>query len=449
MREDFIYRNLEIAKSRAEAAEVIQVNSETTSVQFKAGRLATVETKYESGVGLRVIVDGRIGFSSTTDDSKAEELVGNAVSSARFGQAARFELPGSVEWAHNDKSSPASGVDDLKLVDEHVLNFTLQKAVEEGRKAIELIKEARPEVLTDILIGKTRKQVRIVNTSGLDRSYEKTVFRYYIMGMVVNDQGFLLVEEGRTSGKLRLETEGYVGSLVRKVKLADAVAEVKTGRMPVIFVPEVLADLLEALEIGTNGKMVQKGSSPLANRIGEPLLDKRLTIVDDGRIDYGVGSAPFDGEGVPTGRTVLFENGVLRGYLFDLQTAGIMGCRPTGNGGRGFDSLPTPETTNLVIHPDKTPLEEMIGSLESGLIVYQALGGGQSNLMAGDFSLNVHLGYRIEKGMITGRVKDTMISGNIYHLLKDLVAVGDRCEEIGNLQVPPLCLPDVSVASGI
>jgi PmbA protein len=216
--------------------------------------------------------------------------------------------------------------------------------------------------------------------------------------------------------------------------------------MSVIFTSEPLVSLLMALEMGTSGKRVQKRSSPLTGRIGEEILDPRVSIFDDGRLDYGVGSAPFDGEGVPTQRTALFDHGTLRAFTYDLQTAGMMGAVSTGNGGRDFSSLPVPMTTNFAMETGDTSLERMISSIAEGVLVHGVIGGGQSNLIAGDFSVNVGLGYKIEKGHLVGRVKDTMVAGNVYDILKNnLAAVGDRIETQGNYHLPALQFSDLSV----
>jgi len=218
--------------------------------------------------------------------------------------------------------------------------------------------------------------------------------------------------------------------------------------MNVIFIPEAMSNLLHAIQIGTNGKQVQKGASPLTDRIDEKLLDERISIWDDGTLDYGVGSAPFDDEGVQTQKTPLFETGVLKGFLFDLQTAGIMNAKPTGNGSRGYDSLPLPGNNNLVVSPGKLSLDNMIKSVKEGIIVHDVIGGGQSNLLAGDFSVNIGLGYKIENGEIVGRVKDTMVAGNVYDAFQNIVGLGAEVEEIeGTLRTPAFYFRELNVAS--
>lgn len=426
---------LNLALKGADSAEVIGVESEWTSIEFKAGRLNSVETGYTIGAGLRVVKEGKIGFSSTTDLSRKAELVDYALASIRFGQEARFEFPDKADFRPVDVVDPA------------LEDFRVEDGIAEGRKAVDLIWQKDRTIHVEIQIGVKNSGVRVLNSRGLDEGYEKTTFSYHITGMVVSDQGFLWVEEGVSSGRLRLETEELVGRLLQKVELARNIAQVENKSMPVIFAARAMPNLLAALQLGTNGKQVQKGASPLAGREGEKILDPRITIFDDGTLGLGWGSAPFDGEGVPCGRTSLFEKGVLRGYIFDLQTAGLMDTRSTGNARRSHDSLPAPGFTNLVVEPGDTTLEEMIKNTGEGLLVYSVLGGGQSNLLAGDFSLNVMLGYKIERGQLVGWVKDTMVAGNVYQALNELAAVGREVEEIGGFMVPPFHFQRLNVVS--
>jgi PmbA protein len=142
---------------------------------------------------------------------------------------------------------------------------------------------------------------------------------------------------------------------------------------------------------------------------------------------------------------------VLKNFIYDLQTAGMMGVKSTGHASRDFSSLPSPSVSNLVISPGKAGLAEMIKGIKYGVIVHDFLGAGQSNLLAGDFSANIALGYKIEKGKIAGRVKDVMISGNVYDLLRDQVVELSRDQEMvvsrGSFITPAIMFKDVCIAA--
>jgi PmbA protein len=197
-----------------------------------------------------------------------------------------------------------------------------------------------------------------------------------------------------------------------------------------------------------NGKTVLQGASPLGEKIGERVFDSKLSLRDDPLMAYRPGSRPCDDEGVPSQRTGLITEGTVTGFLYDLQTAGLAGKRSTGNGSRGRGGLPSPSPSAFVITPGETTLEEMVRDMKEGLVVEQVMGAEQGNILGGDFSGNVLLGYKVENGKITGRVKDTMISGNVYRILEKIEAIGRDARWVGNfLLTPPVYCSGLSVAS--
>jgi len=197
-----------------------------------------------------------------------------------------------------------------------------------------------------------------------------------------------------------------------------------------------------------DGKNVYRGISPLAGRLGEQLFDSQLTLIDDGTLDGRPGSASHDDEGVPTQRTVLIEDGTVRGFLYDLKTAAQAGATSTGNGSRGLFSPPRPSPSNLIAGPGKTPLADIVAGIEEGVLVDSPLGLGQGNVISGVFSNTWGLAYRIEKGEIVGRVKDISIAGNIYQDLRHIAAISQESEWVyGGLRMPYILLESVNVTS--
>jgi PmbA protein len=194
--------------------------------------------------------------------------------------------------------------------------------------------------------------------------------------------------------------------------------------------------------------MVVEGASPLVGRLGELIFDKRISIWDDATLNYRPASRPCDDEGMPSQRTALIEGGVVVNFLYDLQTAAIAGATSTGNGSRSRGGMPTPSVSALVIEDGETSFLEMVRDIKEGLVVEMLIGAGQGNVLGGEFSGNVLLGYKVESGEIVGRVKDTMVSGNIYNALKGLAAVGSESQWVnGALRLPPLYLSSLAVAS--
>jgi len=425
-------------QGKVQSAEVIAYHGQSMPVEFRTGKLHSVEHKESTGIGLRVIRDGRIGFSSTTDLSKLDQLVENAAASAGFGQKAMFEFPGKCPGRK------------AAIYDPKLEKFTSEQAIAEGKKNIGTIKEKAPKLKMDVTLRQGLTEVFIANSRGLDVSYKKSVFSHSLSGMAVTSNGLLYVGEGRSSCRLVKEGAKMAGKIVKLYKDAQKPASVSTGKMPVIFSTDAAYLLWMAIGMGVNGKQVQKNASPLTGKIGQNILSKKITITDDPGYEYATASSPYDDEGVCTAKMKLFDQGVLKGFIYDLQTAGMMGVKSTGHASRDFSSLPSPSVSNLVIKPGAARLAEMIKDIRSGVIVYDFLGAGQSNLLAGDFSANIALGYKIENGKIAGRVKDVMISGNVYEMLKDqVVELSDDQEMVvsrGSFVTPAVMFKDVNIA---
>lgn len=183
-------------------------------------------------------------------------------------------------------------------------------------------------------------------------------------------------------------------------------------------------------------------------RQGKQLFDNRFSLCDDSTIDYRPASRPCDDEGVPSQRIPLIEKGVVANFLYDLQTAAHAGAQSSGSASRGRGSMPTPSVSAMVFEEGDTRFEDMLRDIKEGIVVEALIGAGQGNVLGGDFSGNVLLGYKVENGEIVGRVKDTMISGNIYDALKELITIGDEAKWVGSsLKTPAIHLAGLSVAS--
>ena len=426
---------LEKALKRVDEAEVYYGESEQTPILFKSDVLHSIDAKQTHGVGLRVIKDGRVGFSSTSDTSKTDELIDRAVDSARFGQEAKFAFPQEQD------------IPKVHIFDEKVADYRAEDAVKEGDKLIGMVKENEKDLKIDVHIEKAVSHTRIVNSAGLDYSFDKTYFTYFAEGFLLANGSFVWIFEGKSRCSLSLETEKFARELLWKASLARKVVQAPDKALPVLFMPDALTSLLRAFALGVNGKHVQKGSSPLSGRVGEKIVSERVTICDDGLLDCGARSSPIDGEGIPSTRLNLIENGVLKGYIFDLQTAGLMDTESTGNATRGYSSVPVPQISNFCVAPGSSSVEDMVKGMKEGIVVYDILGGGQSNLMAGDFSVNISLGFKVENGEMVGRIKDAMIAGNVYDVFSRVVGIGKKVEEVWGFCSPAFCFSDVRVAS--
>ena len=427
---------LKAALKVADAADLFWVESRSTPVAFESNRLKHLQTKESQGVGLRIIKDGRIGFSATNRMEDVDGIVSRALEVSPYGAKAEFSLPSSAEHP------------EVPTYDPEVQQVSIEKMVELSQAMVDGVLAGHPDVLCDAGVSQSVVKVRILNSTGLDASYEKTVFSLGLGGTLVRGTDMLFVGDGESSCRPIADASDIVARVAGQLDQAHDMAEVTTGRFPVVFTPDAVAGLLlSPLLVGFNGKTVLQGSSPLVGRLGEKIVDERFSLHDDGTIAYRPGSRPWDDEGIPTRITPLIENGVARNFIYDLKTAAQAGAESTGNASRGAGSLPSPSTSVISIAEGDLSFEDMVADMKEGLVVERFLGAGQTNILAGDFSGNVLLGYKVENGRMVGRVKNSMLSGNVYETLNNLIAIGSTARwRGGSLRTPHLYCSNVSVA---
>jgi PmbA protein len=441
---------LKKATKSADAAEVYSITSEEVPVAFEANKLKLLETKRTTGRALRIIRRGRIGLaaSTVTTDSGEDDLVRMAVESSEIGDAAKFDFPGK-SGSPDDAALPAP-----QIYDPSVVEIKADELVDIGKNMISIITAYDPEIRCDINLSRYIEEVSIVNSNGGGGSYRKTGLFCGLAATAIDGNDILMVYRGIGSCRSGLDFRALAEDILETLKLAKKIVPTDTGQMPVLFTPRGFMTLLLSIRAGLNGKTVYQGASPLAEKMGLKAFDSRLSIYDDATFDWAVSSLPIDGEGVPTQRTPLIEEGVVRNFYYDLQTAGLAGTSSTGNGfrearsGDNFEGPPTPATTNLIITPGDTDLADIIASIDRGIIVDQTIGAGQGNILSGEFSINVHLGFKVKKGKIVGRVKNTMVAGNALEALDDIEAISKQTEWVyGEYSSPWFLIRSLGVAT--
>jgi len=424
------------AKKVAEAAEVFLVSAEETPVQFEANRLKHIQGKQSTSVALRIIKDGRLGYATGTDVADSQGLVSNAVETARFGTKAKFELPPTTPYPQVD------------IFDPDVESFPVEKMAQLGEELIALITGHTPEIICEAAVEKETIALKIINSRGGQASYKKSVFGIGVVGNLVRGTDMLFVGEGQSSCHPLTEVGEIADVVLRQLDLAKNQATAPTKQMPVIFTPEGVASaLISPLMAAFNGKTVLEGASPIGQKLGKQVFDTKLSLWDDPTIAYRPHSRPCDDEGTPSQHTPLIEKGVVSSFLYDLQTAALAKTKSTGSASRG-GGLPLPSPSTLVIEAGEVSFDDMVGDIKEGLVIEHLMGAEQGNILGGDFSGNVLLGYKVESGKIVGRVKDTMVSGNVYQLLKEISAIGSQAKWVsGVINTPPICCPRLSVAT--
>jgi len=428
---------LRSAQKVAEQAEVFSVSSRAMPIQFEANELKQVQTKESSSTALRIFKGGRIGFAIASGGGGLEALVDMAVETSQFGSPANFRFPSPRDYS------------EVSIFDSEVEDIAMERMVEIGKELIAKIRGHTPDILCDVQVTKGTSSISLINSQGGEGRYDSSFFSLSLEGILVRDTDMLFVGDSESSCRPDfIGIDDLADRVIWQLEMAKKKAAVSTKLLPIIFTPNGVASaLLSPLVLAFNGKTVLEGASPLKDKLGEQVFDKNLSLWDDATVAYGVGSYPFDDEGVPSQRLPLVTNGVVAKFLYDLQTAALAGTQSTGNGQRA-GGFPRPAISSLILSGGDVSFQAMVEDMKEGLIVEQLIGADQGNLLGGDFGGNVLLGYKVENGEIVGRVKDTMIAGNVYQVLKEFLGIGQEARWVGGiLQTPPLYCSNVSVTT--
>jgi PmbA protein len=419
---------LELAlKSGADAAEVYQSHSLSKPIFFEANRLKQLETSQAEGTALRLWCGGSPGLTVAYGEVEPQVLVEKALALSQLNQAEPIELVGNSQPVYPDLGE----------------NVSVETLVGWGKEAIALIHEAYPDVICHGDWECDVETTRLVNTNGLDCYYTDTTLSCYLSAEWVRGDDFLCVSDGQTK-RGDLYPEQVAQQIIQRLDWAKENVTPPSSGVPILFTSKAADMLWGTIQSALNGKHILERASPWVEKKGKQVTSGKLTLYQDPQA--GPYSCPFDDEGTPTQPLILIENGILQNFYCDRTTGRRLGINSTGNGFRPcLTSYPIPGLFNFLIVPSHTSLPELINQLDDGLIIDQMLGDGSG--LSGDFSINVDLGYRVQKGQITGRIKDTMVTGNVYNALKQLIAIGSDADWNGSCYTPSLIVEGLSITS--
>ena len=425
---------IDLAKQRTEAVEAYYLSSQSTPIEFENNRLKSLQTKAVQGIALRVIRNGRLGFASSTDLTRLEDLVDAAVQTAEIGSPAEFGFASNFHsWDGNDRTLYAAP--------------PTEELVEIGEHLIRAMHDYNSEILVDVGFQVRSGTVKIVTSGDVYAERSSQTVSASLSGNLVRGEDFLQAYSYDVARDQAPDYDRILKELLQKFRQAEHNATITSGTFPVLFTPRAVASTLSRL-FGTvlSGQSVVQKASPLTEKMGQTVFDQRLTLFEDPNL--GVSACTFDDEGTPTSRKAYIDHGTVMNFYWDRRWAAQAGRQSTGNGFRGGLSRPSPSTVNLCIAPGSTSTAELIASMDEGVIVDQVLGAGQSNQLAGEFSVNLDLGYKVEKGEIVGRLKNTMVAGNIFEAFQHLVDLGDTPEWVGGgAYVPSMLFSQLGVAA--
>lgn len=426
-----------------DGADALWRREERTAVAFESGRLKTAGVTEETGVNLRVVAGGRMGVAGTTAAAPdLVELIARARASAELGEALELAFPPAVPLPH------------VPTHFDRAANASLDDLIRMGRTLVERL--AREGCQVNVAIERELGETAVGNSAGARGGYRASAVAVTAEVIRIAADDVLMIYDQYLGAELPGDgdLEALVRSIETRLEPALTVVAPPEGALPVVFTPAGLAAVFLPLEQALSGKTVLQGSSPLAGKIGQQTFDARFSVTDDPLAPGRPASRPLDDECVPSAPAALVERGVVRGFVYDLETAARANARSTGHGRRGIFGKPRVAYTNLVIGAGDGGRGGETGGLggglldgiTDGLVVDDLIGVGQGNVIGGGFSHPVGLAYRVERGEITGRVKDAAVAGNVYDLLKGIAGFGTDGRWLGSRWSPSLRLEGVSVA---
>ncbi|MER3432707.1 MAG: peptidase C69 [Leptolyngbya sp. ERB_1_1] len=411
-------------RSGAECAEVFQSQSLSRPVFFEANRLKQLESTEAEGTALRLWKQGRPGLAVAYGAVEPQALVDRAIAISQLNEPEEIELSPASQLSYPDVGQSVS----------------VEQLVEWGKIAIGLVRDRYPEVLSSGGWDCEAETTRLINSNGLDCGYMDTTLSGFLEVEWIRGDDFLNVADGQTE-RNRLDPVAIAQQVLQRLDWAKENVPTPVGRVPILFTSKAVDMLWGTVQSALNGKQVVEGASPWSDRLGNLVTSEAITLSQQPSV--GPFSCPFDDEGTPTRMITFIDRGELKLFYADRTTGKALGSGTTGNGFRsGLGSYPTPGLFNLLIEPGTKSFLELISSIDQGLIVDQMLGDGAG--ISGEFSVNVDLGYRIEKGQIVGRVKDTMVAGSVYTALKNLVELGGDAEWNGSCYTPSAIVEGLS-----
>ena len=431
----------DLAGHRLDGYEISFGSSRNLSIEVKEQKIDTFKCSAPAGVSIRVLKSGGMGFSYSTslDDAALSRMVQNAVIGSEnqtTDPANCFPLP--------QEYPIISGLfdDDLSSVDE---SEKIQLVMDLER--LTLGSDPRLRRVRKALYGESEYAVWIRNSLGVAGGYRGTSVSCSVTAVAEEgDDSQMGWDFGFSSFFSGIKVETIAANAAAKALGLLGARKIPTMRCPVILDNHVASEILEVLASSFLAENVQKGKSMLAGRLGEKLFAEILKIRDDGTLQGGMSTSPFDAEGVAHRNTLLVEGGRLKAFLYDSYTAGKDGVASTGNAVRGgIKSPPHSGVSNFFIENGSIPLGEMVRGIDRGVLLTDVMGMHTANSISGDFSVGA-AGFFIEKGGIAYPIKGIAIAGNILDIFRDVEVVGDDIRFFGSVGSPSLKIAAVDMS---
>jgi PmbA protein len=430
-------------KRGATEADVMVVDGRNLSVQVRLSAVDRLTKAREKRLGLRVFFGKRSASTSTSDFSKSslDQLVADTCALARA--VVEDPVSGLPEGGLYAGDCP-----DLDLYDATELSTDEHIALAKRAEAAALGADPRVSNSEGADFNSSDGRVVLVNSHGFAGEYRSSSFSMSVSPVATDSvtggmqrDSWYAIQRAYT----RLDSPESVGrEAARRTLRRLGARKVATCKAPVIFDQETAGSLLGNLCGALSGYALYKGASFLIGQLGRQIAPETVTVYDDGRMSRGLGSRPFDGEGLPTRKTTVVERGVLKSYLLDTYSGRKLGMASTGNASRSVGESPSVGPTNFYLVPGTATPTDIIRSVKRGLYVTELIGFG-INMVTGDYSRGA-AGFWIENGELAYPVEEITIAGNLKGMFRDVEMIGNDLEFRGRIASPTVKIGEMTVA---
>lgn len=427
----------------ASEAEAYLQRARTTRVEYSK-EIENLKTVESIGMNLRVALGKRTATFSTSilDESEISEAAAKAVKIAKVA-------PEDPHWKHVNKrfgKAPAEGYydDTLEKLDYQEIVETLISAINRMKDYDKRVRPTRGFLTTSI------SKVSIANSYD-EQSERKQTHIVVVMSTKAEENGMKSTgtedQEARSWRAIDFE-DLAIKAAEKAVKFLKA-KSTSGGKMSVVFRNQIFANILGVILSGPiNADWVQKGRSPLSNKLGNQIASENINLVDDGILSGGWHTKPFDDEGHPTQKTPVINDGILKNYIYDTYTALKDNVQSTGNAQRSYYWMnPQPSPNNLILKTGEASPEEIIRGTKRGIYIEDTIGEWLSNPISGNLNATITHGYLVENGELAEPVKGVVVSGNFYEILKEgIEIIGNDLRNSAQNYSPTVKLAELTIA---
>jgi PmbA protein len=432
----------ELTKVGVSDYELFYLESDDLTIELKEKKVDSLTQAIDKSLSLRVLKDGRIGFSYCTKIERdgIKRMVENAFHTSKSTKADECN-----QLSQKDYDS----LPEIKDFDNRLKDITFEEKLE----ALEKLEDAaygydeRVKSARKLEFKQSLKDIRVLNSYGIDCLHKKTVFSFSaIVAASEGDESEISWESDFSNYYDKLDP-AKVGEVAAKKACAALNGRViKSEKLPIILDRMVSSELLSVLAPSFYADYVLKNKSSLKDKIGAKILSENLTILDDPLYDGGIATFPFDAEGSLSKTTSVVKNGVLLNYLSDTFTSKKMGIDNSANSVKGsLFSPPNVGNTNFYVVPGKRGKDELVRDMGRGLIITEAMGLHTANPISGDFSIGIS-GFFVDGGEIAYPVRGLVFSGNLFELLNDVTEVANDLKFYDKSAAPSLLIKNADIA---